>query len=321
VGIRATTLSLLAAGALAVPSFPEQNASRRLTLPTDWPVATQHRYRVSWERKVGRWELPEPPPRIFETSYSTAVTISVVRRTDTGYVLRWEPLGTVPPTPPAADMEAGGLWAWHRELALPLEVGFTPGAADERLTVLDDDALRARLAADTLVVLRNVLGRDAVQQMEADCQENEAAAGCASLARRPVAWRSSVGTLLGCAGLSVDLQRAESWSAPHPHPDIGPHVAIEHRKEVVAFDPGAPVVRIRTSQEPNGKQMKALLSRHLAQGAESPGLMAAIGDWNVRVAAECVVDRRTGWPVSAELHTTGSSQAYESSEIVRLERE
>jgi hypothetical protein len=156
--------------------------------------------------------------------------------------------------------------------------------------------------------------------METDCKADAGAAGCSTLQRPPTAWKQSVAALFDCTGLDLDVQRPETWQEPHTDETIGAQVAIEHRREVVAYDPVSPVVRIKAAREPNAGQMRALIAREMAKTDASPAVMAAIGGWNVHIESDCTVDRRSGWPVTVEVKTTGSAEAYEAVEIVRFER-
>jgi hypothetical protein len=169
-------------------------------------------------------------------------------------------------------------------------------------------------------VMRVAIGRQAFARMESECGQDPKGVCCATLDRPPMAWTLSTAAVFECAGQEVDLRQAETWSAPHPNPDIGEQVAIEYRREVVAFDAGAPVVRIKSARQPNAAQMRALIAREMAKVDASPAVMEAIGGWNVRFEVDCTMDRRSGWPVTAELRAIGAAEAMEGAEIVRFER-
>jgi hypothetical protein len=188
-GLRMTRFMIaVATGALSLAdaAAARDTGTHRLTLPTEWKTGSQQRYRVSWERKVGKWSAPGPPPRAFDTAHSGEVTVTVSARSKSEYVLRWEPvLAPVSAPPTDGDVDAAGLWAWQRELALPLEIGFDPRSTDRRLTLRNEATVRAALAGDMRAVMRGVIGSDAMARVETECQAVPGAAGCATLQRAP----------------------------------------------------------------------------------------------------------------------------------------
>jgi len=294
----------------------------RLTLPTEWRVGSQYRYRAAWNREITKWSLPGGPPPSLEADQAGEVTIRVVKKSGSAYVLRWEP--ALPPVsgPPRArgDVDAAGIELLRHALSLPLELAFDPKSADRRLALRNEPAVRAELSRRVREFLRELPGGE---YQDLGCGEPESPSGpCAPVAAEEGlvdGWRQHAAPLFNCSGLELNPRQAEAWSEPHPNAEIGAAVSIEHRREVVDFDPRSPRIRIRTVMQPNAKQWDEFFARELAKTGPSEKLADALSQSTFRFETACTMDRRSGWPVTIEQRATGSSKTYEGVGTIRFE--
>jgi hypothetical protein len=311
---------MLAAACLCSIAAAASPPPARVELPMDWNVGGQQRYRATWTRALEAWRAPGSPPPSMNAQVRGTVAIRVLERSKAGYVLRWEPVlaGAAPPRA-RGDVDAAAAGAWRLGLSLPLElvVDFER-PADPLLR--NGGEVRETLARHVQEFLRELPG-----QADLDCLDRDAGSAACQVVGSEAATSSmvlrSVAPFFRCTGLELSPGAPETWSVPHPNPQIGAAVSIENRREVMGYAPASPRIRVKATTEANAAQLQAWINR---QVAAMPGgndlLQKVVAELSVRFETDCTMDRRTGWPMTIELKTVGGSALYQGSETVRFER-
>ena len=315
--------ALLRVAACAVAGLAASPAGKgdRVKLPVDWTAGSQHRYRAVWTRAIDVWKAPGSPPPSMNTEQRGEVVIRVAEKSKEGYLVRWEPtLSTAYPPRARGDVDAAGAELWRLGLTLPLDLSLDPRSPAQPV-VRNIREVHEKVAAQMRAFMGELPG-----QAELDCRGADAS----SFACRSIGDESATGAMVlraaspffRCTGLDVDTRNAESWSEPHPSPEIGKAVSIESRREVVAYDPKSPTIRVKTSSQPNAPQLQAWIKGKVAAMPEADKgvLEKIVSEMSFRFETDCTMDRRTGWPVSIEFKTIGGSAMYQGSETVFFER-
>lgn len=310
---------LLLAAASALAAAPAGKAAR-VQLPVDWTAGSQHRYRAVWTRAIDVWRAPGSPPPSMNTEQRGEVAIRVMGKSKEGYLLRWEPtLSTSYPPRAKGDVDAAGAELWRLGLSLPLDLSLDPRSPGTP-TVRNSREVHEKMAGQMQAFMRELPG-----QTDLDCQGGDASSfACQTIgteAANAAAVLRSAGPFFRCTGLDLDVRRAESWSEPHPSPEIGEAISIESRREVVAYDAKSPRVRVRTWSQPNAAQLQAWVKAKASAMPEHKEMLDKIlAELSFRFETDCTMDRRTGWPEVVEFKMIGGSTLYQGSETVFFER-
>jgi hypothetical protein len=293
-----------------------------LTLPTDWSVGSRYNYRASWNRDAvagpalpGAKELAQG----MRSEVTGEVLVTVLEKSDSGYVLRWEPTlaPTAGPATGADRMAAAGAALWRYQLGLTLELELSLDDSTAPLTLRNQADIHRQVTREFARLARGL-------DLEVDCEGADDAScgvfGSVEGTRRFV--ENYVGALFGCAALEVDRrQPLMTWSEPHPDPALGDAVPIDYRREVVAFVPGSHTVRARTVWEPNPRKWGAWVKQEMGKipGWTEP-LARQLDGMRFRFETDCTMDVRTGWPAVIEHRASGGVDALAGVDVKRFER-
>jgi hypothetical protein len=315
------TLLLLLAGCgasiAAAPAKPE-----RVQLPTDWAVGSEQRYRAVWTRAIDVWRGPGSPPPAMNTGQRGQIAVRVIGKAKGAYLVRWEPaISTTYPARAKGDVEAAGLELWRLSLALPLDLSVDPRSAAEPV-VRNAREVHARMDGQMQAFVRELPG-----QATLDCQGADSTSFACQLVGDEAASSAmvlrSASPLFRCTGLDVEVSKTETWTEPHPSPEIGEAITIENRQEVVAYDARSPQLRVKTTTQPNPAQLQAWIKGKVAAmpGGDKSMVEKIVAEMSFRFETDCTMDRRSGWPEEIEFKMIGGSALYQGSDTVRFVRE